>query len=180
MMTVRCSPWNFSDQLLLIGDAAHGIWPSYGQGANAGFEDCLILDECLMRYPDNRLKALKIFQEVRKSNVDVIADLSESHFKELRSLVMDQNFLLRKKIERKINLLFPSEYFSVYNRIAFTDMPYKEAVSLESYYSYIIDKLLTFPEVISNSDSKESEKIIYNIMSQFNEGVHYEQSKKFG
>ncbi len=38
--------WAFGEWLL-IGDAAHGIVPFYGQGMNAGFEDCRLLDELL-------------------------------------------------------------------------------------------------------------------------------------
>src|SRR5207245_1893619 len=118
----------------------HGIWPSYGQGANAGFEDCQILDEYMEEYPYDSFAAFAQFQEKRKADVDVIANLSENHFNEIRHLVADKNFQLIKKIERRINLLYPTEYFSTYSRIAFTTMPYRQAVSMESYYSQIIAK----------------------------------------
>ena len=39
MLTVRAFPWAYQDKVLLIGDAAHGILPFLGQGANSGFED---------------------------------------------------------------------------------------------------------------------------------------------
>lgn len=163
MITIRCSPWNVSDKILLIGDAAHGIWPSYGQGANAGFEDCEALDECMVRYPDNILAAFIEFQKKRKVNVETIADLSENHFNEIRHLVADPKFLLRKRIERKMNLLFPTEYFSLYSRIAFTTLPYNQAVKIESSYSQIINELIMLPEIVSDPDSVESEKLIYDI-----------------
>src|SRR5436853_343637 len=47
MITIKCWPWTFEDTAALIGDAAHSIYPSYGQGANAGFEDCQTLYECI-------------------------------------------------------------------------------------------------------------------------------------
>lgn len=161
MMTVRCSPWYVEDKILLIGDAAHGIWPSYGQGANAGFEDCEILSECMKQHPDNMLASFIEFQDKRKTNLNTIADLSENHFNEIRHLVTDPNFLLRKRIERKMNLLFPSEYFSLYSRIAFTTIPYKQAVERELFYNKVIDELLTSQEIILDPDSNESEKLIY-------------------
>ncbi|MSO13389.1 Kynurenine 3-monooxygenase [Rickettsiales endosymbiont of Trichoplax sp. H2] len=167
MMTVRCSPWHIKDKVLLIGDSAHGVWPSYGQGANAGFEDCEILIKCMEQYPDNLLASFVEFQEKRKANLDTIADLSETHFNEIRHLVADPNFLLRKRIERKMNLLFPSEYFSLYSRIAFTIIPYKQAVKLESFYCKIIDELLESQEIISDPDSNESEKLIYKIYKKY-------------
>ncbi len=161
MMTVRCSPWYIEDKILLIGDAAHGIWPSYGQGANASFEDCEVLNNCMEQHPDNILASFIEFQEKRKTNVNTIADLSENHFNEIRHLVVDPNFLLRKKLERKMNLLFPSEYFSLYSRIAFTTIPYKQAVKLESFYSGVIDELLKYQKIILDPDSNASEKLIY-------------------
>ena len=38
---VKISPWVFNDKILLVGDAAHGIGPFYGQGLNCSFEDCI-------------------------------------------------------------------------------------------------------------------------------------------
>lgn len=160
MLTVRCSPWNVSDKILLIGDAAHGIWPSYGQGVNAGFEDCIELDECLNKN-SNTLDAFNEFQKRRKNNSDIIADLSENHGKEIRELVADSDFLFRKKLERKINSLYPDEYFSLYSRIAFTDISYENAVKMESQYRYIIDELLSNPEIKNEMNSAQSLKKIH-------------------
>lgn len=161
MVTVRCSPWHIQDKVLLIGDAAHGIWPSYGQGANAGFEDCEVLCECMAKTPDDFLVSFAEFQERRIQNLNAIADLSENHFNEIRHHVADSKFLLRKKIERKMNQLFPSEYFSLYARVAFTKTPYKQAVDMESFYHGLIDELLKIPEIVLSPDSSESEKLIY-------------------
>ncbi len=47
MDTVKCHPWNVDGRALLLGDAAHAIVPFFGQGANCGFEDLSILEECI-------------------------------------------------------------------------------------------------------------------------------------
>ena len=39
---IRCYPWTYG-KTALIGDAAHATVPFYGQGMNAGFEDCTVL-----------------------------------------------------------------------------------------------------------------------------------------
>src|SRR5216683_3130091 len=44
MVTVKCARWS-RGQAVLIGDAAHAIVPFFGQGMNAGFEDCTVLME---------------------------------------------------------------------------------------------------------------------------------------
>ncbi|HVF69117.1 MAG TPA: NAD(P)/FAD-dependent oxidoreductase, partial [Xanthomonadales bacterium] len=45
--TVRTTPWHYKDFIVLIGDAAHGVIPFYGQGVCAALDDCLIIDKLL-------------------------------------------------------------------------------------------------------------------------------------
>jgi len=57
LVTIRCAPWFYRDKACLVGDAAHAVVPFYGQGMNAAFEDCVVLDECLEEFPENRERA---------------------------------------------------------------------------------------------------------------------------
>jgi kynurenine 3-monooxygenase len=91
----------------LIGDAAHAIVPFYGQGMNAGFEDCRILNDLLNLHNDDWDIVLAEFQKLRKPDADAIARLALDNFIEMRDLVADSDFLLRKKIEGKLYELFP-------------------------------------------------------------------------
>ncbi|MCW5910245.1 MAG: FAD-dependent monooxygenase, partial [Cyclobacteriaceae bacterium] len=95
LVTVKCYPW-VRNKTLLIGDAAHGIVPFYGQGMNAGFEDCRILNDLLNQHRDNWDIALPEFQKLRKPDTDAIAQLALDNFIEMRDLVADADFLLRK------------------------------------------------------------------------------------
>ena len=47
LVTIRCMPWTYADRIALIGDASHAIVPFYGQGMNAGFEDCRVLNDII-------------------------------------------------------------------------------------------------------------------------------------
>src|ERR1043166_8840565 len=73
MATVRCGPWHYRDKVALLGDAAHAVVPFYGQGMNAAFEDCVVLDECLNHFADNREQAFAGYFERRKENADALA-----------------------------------------------------------------------------------------------------------
>ncbi|KAL6042236.1 hypothetical protein STEG23_021557, partial [Scotinomys teguina] len=50
MISVKCSPFHLKSHCVLMGDAAHAIVPFYGQGMNAGFEDCLVFDELMDKF----------------------------------------------------------------------------------------------------------------------------------
>ena len=75
LVTVRSYPW-VKNNTFLIGDAAHGIVPFYGQGMNAGFEDCFVLNTLLDKYKDKWDDVLDEFQTLRKPDNDAIAQLA--------------------------------------------------------------------------------------------------------
>ena len=65
---VKTFPWHVKDTCVLIGDSAHATVPFYGQGMNAGFEDCRILDKLLDIHEDNLLSC---FDEFSKNMCDL-------------------------------------------------------------------------------------------------------------
>lgn len=141
MVTVKTNPWVTHDFLALIGDAAHAIWPSYGQGANCGFEDSLTLSDCFQE-TGNVGEALQRYAALRKPNADAIADLSVQHFEEIRSQVGNPQFLERKALERQLNRLSPDQFVPLYNRISFTRMSYVEAIEREQQQRRLVDSIL--------------------------------------
>jgi len=127
LVTVRCSPWNWTGKVVLIGDAAHAVVPFYGQGMNASFEDCLLLAECLRGEPDTG-RAIGEFAAVRKADADALADLAIANFLEMRDRVASPAFLARKKLGRLLHRLFPRWFVPIYTMVTFTRIPYAEAV----------------------------------------------------
>lgn len=142
MVTVRCRPWRYLDRALVLGDAAHAIVPSYGQGANCGFEDCSVLADCLDQEP-TWAEAFEAFEEARKPNADAIAQLALEHFQELRELVGDPDFLLRKEIERELNAAAPERFASLYHLVSFTTTPYSEARRRDAEQRGVVDRIVT-------------------------------------
>ncbi|KAA3440124.1 FAD-dependent oxidoreductase [Rufibacter hautae] len=130
LVTIKCQPWRHSGKILLLGDAAHAIVPFYGQGMNAGFEDCTVLRGLLEQHQDNWETIFQTFQDVRKPNTDAIADLAVYNFIEMRDKVADPRFLLQKKIEAKITAQYPDSWLPLYSMVTFSpDLPYAEALA---------------------------------------------------
>ncbi len=164
LVTVRCSPWNFKDKLLLIGDAAHAIVPFYGQGMNCGFEDCRILDE-MAGNEDDWEKLFSEFGKVRKPNSDAIADMAVENFIEMRDLVGDKKFLLRKKIEALINKKYPDKWTPQYTLVTFSpDVDYSEAFRWGKHHNAIMNKVMETPGIEEKWDSKEVEELILSML----------------
>jgi kynurenine 3-monooxygenase len=125
--TVRAFPWQVKDEVVLVGDAAHGIVPFFGQGMNSGFEDCVELVEKLQKYPSDFTSAFALYFQNRKPNTDAIAAMALENFIEMRDKVGDPRFQLKKKIEAKIEATYPDLYRSRYGLITYTLVPYAKA-----------------------------------------------------
>jgi kynurenine 3-monooxygenase len=127
LITLQCNPWQWQGRILLLGDAAHAIVPFYGQGMNAGFEDCTILDAMYEEHHGDWSTMIPAFATRRKPDGDAIAELALRNFIEMRDLVSDPLFLLRKKIAAMLHEKHPS-FLPSYSLVTFSNTPYSEAI----------------------------------------------------
>src|SRR5438552_9186388 len=127
LVTIRCAPWFYQDKVSLVGDAAHAVVPFYGQGMNAAFEDCVVLDECLNKFPDNRERAFAEYFHRRKENADALADLAIGNFIEMRDKTASRAFRAKKKLDHLLEGLLPGVYLPLYTMVTFTRIPYAMA-----------------------------------------------------
>ncbi len=126
--TVKCYPWNVDGKSLLIGDAAHAVVPFYGQGMNASFEDCRVLNDLIGEYGTDWETVFGEFERLRKPNADAIANMAEENFYEMRDAVADPIFQRKRELETRLEHEFP-EYFSKYSMVTFRDdLPYSVAM----------------------------------------------------
>ncbi len=163
LVIVRCNPWNYEDKVLLMGDSAHAIVPFYGQGMNSGFEDCSEWWRLAEKHGDNWAAMFKEFSEVRQPNGDAIADLALQNYIEMRDLVGDEMFLLRKKIEKKIYAKYPAKWVPLYSMVTFSHTPYSDALAIGKMQEKIMDTIMARPDILEAWDSDEVE---HAIMSQ--------------
>jgi kynurenine 3-monooxygenase len=127
LVTIRCAPWFYKDKVALVGDAAHAVVPFYGQGMNAAFEDCVVLDECLAAFPNNRASAFAEYFQRRKENADALADLAVTNFIEMRDKTASKTFRAKKKLDHWLEAALPGIYLPLYSMVTFTRMPYAAA-----------------------------------------------------
>ncbi|GFR12009.1 kynurenine 3-monooxygenase [Trichonephila clavata] len=117
LVSVKCNPYHVEEKVLILGDAAHAMVPFYGQGMNAGFEDCEILSEILEAYCYDLKKVLPAFTERRYQDAEAICDLAMYNYTEMRHLVTSKTFLLRKKMDDVINKFFPKAWIPLYTMV---------------------------------------------------------------
>ena len=102
---IRCDSWKVNN-FMLIGDSCHATVPFYGQGMNAGFEDCNLINEIINDSSKSSLFKTPVndFLNRRKLNTTAMQDLSMHNFVVMRDKTGDHKFLLQKKIEAVVFL----------------------------------------------------------------------------
>ncbi|CAK9874098.1 unnamed protein product [Sphagnum jensenii] len=123
------------DNILLIGDAAHAMFPSYGTGCNAALEDCLIFDKLLDDFLSSGPVGKVPFDEVaaeftrrRRADAHVIVNLNTT--KEL----FPRNFLGLMQMQLLTTLhKWAPRFFKLrsFNQL-WSDMPFTEIKLLKS------------------------------------------------
>ena len=149
LVTIRCAPWYYKDKVALVGDAAHAVVPFYGQGMNAAFEDCVVLDECLAEFPDNRERAFAGYFSRRKENADALAALAAHNFIEMRDKTASKTFRAKKKLDHFLEGLLPGIYLPLYAMVTFTRIPYAEAARRARLQNRIVYGSLAFLVLIA-------------------------------
>jgi kynurenine 3-monooxygenase len=129
VLTVRCDRFHESDSILLIGDAAHAVSPSIGQGCNASLEDVLVFERLLEQYEDDWSLALPAFSKQRVPDAHALKDLSDYSFPRTKVLVVE--FFLRLTIHRLLHRWFPQWVTPfVFDLVLDQDLSYSQVLSL--------------------------------------------------
>ena len=144
---VRTYPWHIGDKSLIIGDAAHATVPFYGQGMNAGFEDCRVLDNLLDAHKDDFGSSFNEYSIVRKPNGDGVQDLSMHNFVVMRDKTADPKFLLQKRIEKKFANLYPDKWTPLYSMVSFSNIAYSEAWQIGMKQEEIMQKIMSIENI---------------------------------
>jgi kynurenine 3-monooxygenase len=140
LVATTCRPWS-DGEVLLIGDAAHTMAPFYGQGMNCALEDCLVLMESVERTGGDWARIVGDFERRRRPDADAIVALSEANYDEMSRGVTEPGFKVRRAIERELQMRFPATFAPLYSMIAFSTVPYGDAVRRAAAQDRVVDRL---------------------------------------
>lgn len=166
LVTTRCKPWHYKNACLL-GDAAHAVVPFYGQGMNAGFEDCRILNELIDELGDENWNTVfEKYTELRAPDGNAIADLALRNFIEMRDSTANPKFLLRKKLEQFLMEKFPQRFIPQYSMVTFTNIRYSTALHKGDSQVAMLEQLL---EKYNNPEQWNNEDLLQTVNQWLNE-----------
>lgn len=167
LVIVRCYPWAVG-KVALMGDAAHATVPFYGQGMNAGFEDCTVMNRLMQKHNENWEAVFEEYSIERKPDGDALQDLSLDNYFVMRDFVADPGFLLRKKIEAKFSDLYPNKWLPLYSQVTFSNIRYSVAYNQGKKQTEIMDQVMEIPTTEQNWDSQIVMDKMLELSADFN------------
>ena len=166
--TIKCYPWAYKGNTLLLGDSSHAIVPFYGQGMNASFEDVYVLDAVLNQFEGNWSTVFSEFQKQRKIDTDAIADLAIDNYFEMRDHVANPLFKEKRIVEMNLEKFFPTQYFSKYSLVTFNeDIGYHDAMTKGRAQDKVLLKMME--NSLYTSSSQHSEERMHQILHKVQE-----------
>jgi len=162
--TVTCRPWS-RGKILLVGDAAHAIVPFHGQGMNAAFEDCVVLDRLLeQRSADGAggwLEVFADFERLRAPNTRAIAEMAIENYQEMRDEVRDAKFQLRADLSFELERRFPGRFTPRYSMVMFhPEVSYAEAQRRGVVQARILRELTAAADTLADVDFARAAKLV--------------------
>lgn len=150
--TVFCDPWHVGSQALLLGDAAHAVVPFFGQGMNASFQDCSLLRKLIDKHSGDWAVIFSEFSRIHVKNGHSIAKMAIENYLEMRDHVNDPTYRKRRKLELKMERMFPGEFIPRYSMVSFHQIPYSEVYTRGEKQLKIIEAMLEKFDDISEID----------------------------
>ena len=132
-LNIYCNRYHYDNSALLIGDAAHAVSPSLGQGCNAALEDVTILNRLLDEYADNLNLVLEQFTKQRLADAHAVVELSNYTLPSTQNLFIE--LILRQRLAKLLHRLFPQRFLPpLFEALHESSIPYRDI--LQQYKSW--------------------------------------------
>lgn len=125
LVNIQLSKWRYEDKMVLVGDAAHAVFPFYGQGMNAALQDCRNLVSCIAKHKSLN-EAFIEYENVQKQSTKALSALCREHFSYLQENCTSSLTQAQLKIDRILGKIKPDFWISEYRLVAQTELPYNE------------------------------------------------------
>jgi kynurenine 3-monooxygenase len=150
---------------LLVGDAAHAIVPFHGQGMNAAFEDCVVLDELIGLHGNaagyDWPTIFAAFEAARAPNARAIAEMALENYREMRDEVRDAKFELRAALAFELERRFPGRFIPRYSMVMFhPEISYAEAQRRGILQARMLRELTASTDTLAQIDFALATKLI--------------------
>ena len=145
--TLRCTGWSHQDRAVIVGDAAHAIVPFHGQGMNAAMESVRSLARHLEASPDDWAAGFANYEAERKPDGDAIGDMALGNYIEMRSGVIDDDYLAKRALALELEQRHPDRLSPRYNMVMFATMSYAEARQRAEVQGDLIARAIVDPSV---------------------------------
>ncbi|HBB35925.1 MAG TPA: FAD-dependent monooxygenase [Cyanobacteria bacterium UBA8803] len=133
-LKTRCNRYHYGDSVLIMGDAAHAVSSSLGQGCNNAFEDVMVFDSLLDEYADEWAAAVEQFTIRRQPDAYALWELDTNVFPASKTLFLE--FMVRESFAKIMNKLFPQFFLPPLREVlSTTALSYAEI--LKSYQGWI-------------------------------------------
>lgn len=106
-VTIHTKPWHYKDFIVIIGDAAHGFYPFFGQGISAAMGDANELVKLLVKNKGMQERALLEFENSRKRHMDTLGELSKGGFELYRRYKKANYDIIYNRLETLLHHIFP-------------------------------------------------------------------------
>lgn len=143
LSSIYCEKWNYKDLAIIMGDAAHAIVPFFGQGMNASFQDCTVINNLIDENSLDLGSAFKAFGIEHVPNGHAIANMALENYIEMRDSVSNPEYKKYRELELFLENKFPNRFIPRYSMVSFNEIPYSEVYRRGEIQSEIIKDFLS-------------------------------------
>ena len=147
LVDIRCSPYNYRNIAVLVGDAANAMVPFYAQGLNTGLESVRILFE---KFIDSHAGCktgivapgiLDQYSAFRQPDIHAMNELALANYHDMRIGVKSWRTSARKKFEEALTFHLPAlDWRTLYHRVAFTTERVSVAKSKSEWQQKVFER----------------------------------------